>query len=419
MNNLKYSLKTLINNPFLIFLSLVQFTVIFLFIIIIFNIYYMINGQTKALEEVFKDKEYYGIQDMTDEDILFDQIFKKEDARDNLREFYEFLINNERFDFIQFLDGNLLIEPIFEIDEKNSDLFYSQNTPTLKKRDKDYSLLKRVGVGKNFFQKVGIDVLNNFENENQVILGHKYRDYINLNDKITVFDYDLDAEVKKEVVGFLDKNTYFFSRSEGLILLDEYIIEHSSINKIPEDKIITYVDAIINGSFIESEDIDNAFDLINDKSIELGLYTKLLPLNMEEQSNALLHAISHYRNIVIPAIICIIIFAFISITISLLNLIRRNFGEIAVHLAYGARIRDINIRYLIINALLIIMPFSISMLVSNLLVNSMLGIPGVNTEVLIALVFVLILFFLGISILPIKYIKRIELTKILKQEYSL
>lgn len=419
MNNFKYSLKTLINNPFLIVLSIVQFTVIFTFIIIIFNVYYMINGQTKGLEEVFKDKEYYAIQDRTDEDVLFDQIFKKEDTNDNLREFYNFLINNEEFDFIQFVDTNVRVEPIFKIDENNSDLFYSQTITSYKNRNKDYSLLKGMGVDKNFFQKVGINVSNNFENELQVILGHKYRDYVNLNDKITVFDYDLDAEVEKEVVGFLDKNTYFFSRSGGMILLDEYIIEPSSINNVLNEDIIYYVDSVINSSFIESEDIDNAFNLINNKSIELGLYTKLLPLNMKEQSNVLLHSISQYRDIVIPAIICIIIFAFISITISLLNLIRRNLGEIVVHLTCGATIRDIYIRYLIIDALLIIMPFSISMFISNHLVNSMLGNPGVYTEVLILLIFVLILFFLGISILPIKYIKRIDLTKILKQEYSL
>ena len=419
MNNLKYSLKTLINNPFLIILSLVQFTVIFLFLLIIINFYYMVNSQTKVLEKFFKDKEYYAVQDKTDEDILFEQIFKKEEAPSNLMKFYDFLINNEQFDFIQFVDGNVLIDPKFEINENNSNLFYSQTTPTINNKDKDYSLLKSISVDKNFFQRVGISLEVNLENESQVVLGDKFRDYVKLSEKIFVFDSSINEEVEKEVIGFLDKNTYFYSRSEGLILLDEYIIEFLSLNNIPNEILISHVDNIINNSFVVSEDIETSFALINDKSNELDLYTKLLPLDMKEQSKAILYSIAEYRKIMVPSLICIIIFAFISVTISLLNLIRKNLGEIGVHLSCGATIKDIYIRYLLIDAFLIIIPFLFSMFLSNFILVNILGVSRIYMGVLILLVFILIAFFIGISILPIRYVKGIQLTKILKQEYSL
>ncbi|NLL72551.1 MAG: hypothetical protein GX237_03395 [Clostridiales bacterium] len=419
MNNLKYSLKTLINNPFLIILSLVQFTVIFLFLLIIINFYYMVNSQTKVLEKFFKDKEYYAVQDKTDEDILFEQIFKKEEAPSNLVKFYDFLINNEQFDFIQFVDGNVLIDPKFEINENNSNLFYSQTTPTINNKDKDYSLLKSISVDKNFFQRVGISLEVNLENESQVVLGDKFRDYVKLSEKIFVFDSSINEEVEKEVIGFLDKNTYFYSRSEGLILLDEYIIEFLSLNNIPNEILISHVDNIINNSFVVSEDIETSFALINDKSNELDLYTKLLPLDMKEQSKAILYSIAEYRKIMVPSLICIIIFAFISVTISLLNLIRKNLGEIGVHLSCGATIKDIYIRYLLIDAFLIIIPFLFSMFLSNFILVNILGVSRIYMGVLILLVFILIAFFIGISILPIRYVKGIQLTKILKQEYSL
>jgi len=191
------------------------------------------------------------------------------------------------------------------------------------------------------------------------------------------------------------------------------------LNNIPNEILISHVDNIINNSFVVSEDIETSFALINDKSNELDLYTKLLPLDMKEQSKAILYSIAEYRKIMVPSLICIIIFAFISVTISLLNLIRKNLGEIGVHLSCGATIKDIYIRYLLIDAFLIIIPFLFSMFLSNFILVNILGVSRIYMGVLILLVFILIAFFIGISILPIRYVKGIQLTKILKQEYSL
>lgn len=371
------------------------------------------------MEKIFQEKEYYAIQDKTNEDVLFDQIFQKKDAAEKLEKFYDFLKNNKTFTFIEFVPECMDVKTVFEYNDETEPLFFSKESPREMQGRDLYNIVNSISVGEDFFKQIGLETSGKLQKKNQVILGDAYRKFYQLHDKIEKYDLETEKEVELEVVGFLEKNSYFFSRSQGLILLDHYMFTPFSIQDGSKDDKIRTLDNLINQSLIQSKDIDKAFSMINKKSTEYHLYKKLLPLSMKEQGNSVLFSIKEYRDLLIPVLGCVIVFAFLSVGASIVNLLRKSIGEICVYLLCGANIQEIIMQYIYLNASLVLFPYLLSLGISKIILEQVLNIKVVNGGIEAGVLIVVLIFWILLSVLPIYYIKKMELADILKKEHSI
>lgn len=264
-------------------LLIIQGVLLFLLIIAIINISDENAGSVKRLSQTTTT-----VRKMTDNFILEEErkFFSQPDNVSLLKEFYEWEKNNNIWTYIIASCQNVSL-----IDKELNEIFeYGYEA-----RQRTEGVYKSIQINDEFFKHFSLNVSEGRKFSKQdyvykdllpIILGNQYKGIFNLNEKFSL--YYLGIKLDCEVVGFLDKNSYF-NNGYDLELLDYYIILPSIERfistdfseeeikpfelKLYLDKCAGYVVSDKNSRFLQTQ--------ISKKCYELDM----LPYSLEGMSN--------------------------------------------------------------------------------------------------------------------------------------
>jgi hypothetical protein len=152
MKNIIYAFDMLLRRPFLLLIIIIQFTVTFLFLNLSLTGVLTARETTKRINNIFEDRNYYAIQDRTNEELL-EKIFMQPDVLDKMNQFYGFLKDNHEFDFIEYYDGHIAFKAAPVDDQR----FYYYSEPIFSNAEQErLFLLNQVTVGPKFFSATAV-----------------------------------------------------------------------------------------------------------------------------------------------------------------------------------------------------------------------------------------------------------------------
>ena len=199
-------------------LLIIQGVLLFVLIITIINISYENTGSLKQLNQTASL-----IRKMTDNFILEEErkFFSQPDNILLLKEFYEWEKSNIIWKYVIASRQN-----VSTVDKELNEIFEIG----YEARQRTEGVYKSIQINDEFFKHFSLNVNEGrkFSKEDYVykdllpvILGDEYRGIFSLNENFSI--YYLGIELNCEVVGFLDKNSYF-NNGYDLELLDYYIV---------------------------------------------------------------------------------------------------------------------------------------------------------------------------------------------------
>lgn len=422
MKNIIYAFDMLLRRPFLLLIIIIQFTGTFLFLNLSLTGVLTARETTKRINNIFEDRNYYAIQDRTNEELL-EKIFMQPDVLDKMNQFYGFLKDNHEFDFIEYYDGHIAFKAAPVDDQR----FYYYSEPIFSNAEQErLFLLNQVTVGPKFFQLLPFEIAkgnlfghadfnNNDATVASVILGHAYQDYYDLGDKIEFYDYDAQTVKRLQVKGFLKKDAYFISRGAGLINLDYYMVLPFKTVDITDEYALANLGQIISQSLIISGNVKETFISISAESNRLKLYTSLNPYDLNQHSLIISDAINAGLRSLLPIGIAVLLFASISMVVSLLSFLRKNTKEIGVHLLAGATMKNIALRILWISMICLSFSFVLATLISNQVKNNIFP-DFYQGQVLYYTVPLMLLIVVLISVWPVVKFLRTEISEIIRRK---
>lgn len=262
---------------------IIQGFLLFLLIITIFNISRQNTGSIKRLSQTATS-----VRKITDNFILEDErkFFSQPDNVLLLKKFYEWEKNNNMWKYIIANRQNVSF-----VDKELNEVFeYGYEA-----RQRTEGVYKSIQINNEFFKHFSLNVSEGrgflkedyiYKDLMPIILGDEYKGIFRLNEKFSI--YYLGIKLNCEVVGFLDKNSYF-NNGNDLELLDYYIvlpsIEKFTSTDISEEtlkklELKLYLDKC-SGYIISNENSSLLQTQISKKCYELDM----LPYSLEGMSN--------------------------------------------------------------------------------------------------------------------------------------
>ncbi len=347
--SLMEGLKNIDKNRTLTFLTVLLFTFLFLLQGYTFS-YHILNTELQDFlsEESFSQYQVYRFSSKLPS-IL---VFRAEGYDDIGKEFSEFC---QALDEIENLNYNLAFDAYVEIlDYKGPAKALSEDgtlclpalacSPSLH-RTENY----RVIIGRNLTEEDSVYV----EGEpRKVLLGYKYKDYYNVGDIIkvvpsTMYDKYFDSF---EVVGILaEDSTYMDCWGNSIFDLDDFIVYPAlwmSYDELPNYETDIEIRCIMN---MFEFNFDHIKLMIKEEHVEevigevqqalnnfLAMSKYYRPVNskyalekMESRSAAVIEFSSTITTV-------LMVFAFITVLISIINRVSRNLKDYSIHIALGA-----------------------------------------------------------------------------------
>ena len=264
-----------------------------------------------------------------------------------------------------------------------------------------------------------------FENEDfnsndliPVILGYGYNDYFKIDDTINYFDEYKNCEKKLKVIGFLQKDTYFYEHTlspDSVFNLNNYIvfpIQPIDEQMDKENLKIKYLSKFSDVVLISDKESSSLQNIIQSKSNELNL------INVQIQSGKSM--INSYKDIAntqkkfsITIFVIILLFASINVIATFVNYILKRKKEFGIHILCGATIQDIFERIFIEVAILITSSYALMFIVNYLLNRN--EIVYTPKSIIITTVIAILLIFL-LSIIPIISICKIKFNTLMRED---
>ena len=420
MKNIKYAIDMFIRNPFLIIITIIQISSVIVFVNFTTSVTLMASDTVKIVASIFEDNNFYSIQDRSNEEILFEHTFKQVDAADRLIKFYNYLVDNNEFVFIEYTSSALLVKGSITGD----DFYFSLENVFASRLGHTFSRLKSINVGSVFFDVLPYKLHkgNIFNQEdysslsiNKCILGYEYTNIFNVGDVIELYNSETENIDTVEITGFLQRDSYFLDCSQGLINLDNYIILPMKPIDTSSESIIPEIDHRINQSFIITDNVNKAFDSIQTESNRLNLYTSLRPYNMNQQGTILVSMFKRIINNIMPISIAVFLFSIISLITALLSIIKKRIKEFGVHLLSGATLNVIALRIFYIVILYISISLILAIPLTNIFRKMIFPEFVLPQAVHITIPFILILIFI-ISIIPVITILTTNINEIIRRK---
>lgn len=416
MKNLKYAIVSILNKPFFLVSTIFQLSIILLLLTTLIMAAISIFSSGQRVESAFEKRQYYAIQDKSDEKELFEKTFKSEGINQRMSSFLHFLRNNSQFTFLEIIPESYLLNPK-DISYEYDYFLYDKSTPKIRVDHEFWLVFKTVSITSDFFKYFPVEVeVGNFDKDG-ILLGAQYQHHYKIGDPIEIYESSSKRKINKKVTGFLKKDAYFFSRGSGLINLDYYIIDHLENVKEDSQHFVSDVDHKVNQGVIITDDIQETFKQLNHKSKELSLYTTLEPLDLNKQSSMLLSTLQSFRESILPGAVCIFVFSLVNIIISLTNNLKKTVKEIAVHLLCGATIGDIIKRIFFMIGSYLLPAIIINQLITDTFINQLFLI-STNDLIKIYLIQGLVFLLIGVllAIAPVYYVLNLDISKLIKRE---
>lgn len=429
LNNLNIAINSICKKLLFSFLLIVQLTAS---LYLLYNTIF-INGQASnninKIQGIFNSTNIFAVNSVDEFDNLFGIKFQEKDIIPRLKEFDEFLNNSKEFTRISFNNESIPIEQFSGYEH-----FENATAPKYSYNNKDFSRLNALQGDKNFFSHFKFNISSgrnfqnsDFENNNSlpVILGSDYSNIFKVNDILHYYDEISDSEKNMEIIGFLEKDSFFFQSNfepNNVYNMDNYII--CPINRFKYlDSTSANYEALLRNMYFSNlnntlliSDYDSDFlqNFLQKKSTSLNLY------NLDVQSGEKM--LSSYkdmyktqRHFLLILFFIVLLFTSINMISSLLNYINKNKKEFAIHIMCGATISDLVQRIFLQIFTLMSISFGFMIFVSYSF-NKNSVIPYLNSTYILQTALISIVLVLLLIIIPVIKLLSIDLTNIIKED---
>lgn len=334
-----------------------------------------ITESVNSFNETFGNKTYYFMYEALDDKDYYTYL-DDDNTKDykKLLNFTKSLYKQENFNFIslnsQFID-------IYGREIPDMFLYsYEDGTPKdsiYEDKGKTYYSTKAIQVSSSFFKEFDIKITqgsgfdeNDYINKNKkipVILGNAYKDYFSIGDTFKCIY--LFENTTCEIIGFIDKNSFFYENDdENFISCERYIVmpsmytETNSPSLFDKTLLLQHTNGIITCDKGNETINKDFFDLIkNCKLSKWDFYItstydkKVQAMNntIETYSAMTLEVSNHFKSI----LVILLIFAVISLTISICGFVREQHYNYGINLLCGASYFDISANISILTGILI------------------------------------------------------------------
>lgn len=383
------------------FLTIIQFTIVFLCIYVAIDTLSKVNKATKELTEVFDNGYFYEMDEslcITDLGLMDDR-YILEDFKELLK-IKDYFDNNSKLDFLSINYTEILID----IDKgiANSSVM----NPKESFNGKEYLRAEAYCTNKVYLENMNYDFIDGSFNEFEkikddgilpVILGSNYKDKCNVSDFIEIYNPFKGMAYKMKVIGILDEDSYIFQDGVGndkmplsnaiLFPFDESILDAKSkdYNSIAIAK--TSLENYLKSGFVKLED----------KEMDSAVNNYLLSNKFKFQIKDINESIKEYKEEVytvakpiIYTVTIIILFTIISVIVVMSNSINKSKQEFGINIMLGATMRDIRLRVLGEVIGLFILSSIISLILINLV--SFVTYSTVNFVITIGIISIVITF---------------------------
>lgn len=431
-----------IKNTKIFLLSAVAFMLSCIAVNITLTNFVMANQEQIAMEESYGNKCYYKINLNGDEEV-FSNFFGGDNA-ERIKNAFEQLKAEKTFDYRYDIENGI---EFFSIDDTTygEDDFpqypqecvhgYEEGEP---KVYEDYLQLKGIFADHLFKTEPNIKLSDGkwFDDEEfyvdsledihlPVLLGSEYKSYYKIGDKLTNAHIATEESITLEVIGFFERDSFYYNNNNDKILLNRYMVVPSvetTYDYITDqgdiDQFFKYAydsTKIMNARIVcKEEDAEKVNKIVKKVFMENQLYE----LRLVDESNGAKKALEDSKNMAWSSLIIsifVIIFSAIVYGIQMYYKILQNRRKYSVFQLNGITKRQIFL--LTLTDTLSVFILADILFVIFWTVNASRGFEGLGltvwTFVVIPLMEISILLLMGI--LGIKRIKHLNMSSILRE----
>ncbi len=431
-----------IKNTKIFMLSAIAFLLSCIAVNITLTNFVMVNQEQIAMEESYGNKCYYKINLNGDEEV-FSNFFGGENA-EKIKNAFEQLKTEKYFDYRYGIENGI---EFFSMDDPTygKDNFpkhpqeciygYEEGEP---KVYEDYLQLKSIFADHLFKTEPNIKLSEGkwFDDKDfyvdsledihlPVILGSEYKNYYKVGDTLTNAHIATEQSITLEVIGFFERDSFFYDNNNDKILLNRYMVvpsvetTYDYITKTGEiDPFFKYAydsTKIMNARIVcKEEDAEKVKEIVRQVFMENQLYE----LRLVDESDGTKKALEDSRNIAWSSFIIsifVIIFSTIVYGIQMYYKILQNKRKYCVFQLNGITRRQIFLLTLTDNLSVFILADLLFIIFWT--VNASRGFEGLGLTIwqfaVIPLMEIFILLLMGI--MGIKRIKHLDMSSVLRE----
>lgn len=414
--------ESLLKKKIFALLILVQATVFFFLLSVLFLHFNNVDTKTKSFYAQYEGKNIYQLSDE-----LFNEkeqeYLSKDESLANLKNFYNTLNKSSDFKYL-----NTTTQPIGIVNFKGNKTFWEGyedgSFPPHEIDGKKYEFVKSLQINKqvidsfdlkllegNLFQKD--DYIYNNNKSIPIILGSDYQSIYKIGDEVEI-DYIMKS-LKGRVVGILKPNSVLPVRENIEFYLDKHIIlpsfsiEQAPINKDDSTFQKRHYLQLINGQIFTEKGSLQVRKLIDEISQSTNFYDLIIIGANDTGIDIMFSMLKQNINLLIMLTVLLFCFCVVTIFFSFIMKWNINIQKYAIHLISGATVYNI-LGYMFWEIFIIISISVIAVIISITFIGFM---P-------IAYYFIIILTGLAItlsSILPLYIkLKKLNISNILKKK---
>ncbi|OUB63548.1 hypothetical protein [Bacillus thuringiensis] len=416
--------ENLVKKKFFSILILVQVTMLFVLMSVLFLQFYNVNTKTKSLYGQYKDKNVYQLSDN-----LFDEeeksFLKSGDSLGYLKSFYKQLNENTEFTYLVTASQGIGIEN-FRGNDTFLEGYHSEGGafPPYEFHGEQYRMAKALQVNEQVFTTFdlkleqgrkfkGEDYLYEDKKILPIILGADYKSTYKIGDRLKI-EY-IFTQMNAEIIGFLEPNTVFPVREDFEFYADKHILMPAfTMEKGPltqENDIFQkrqYLQ-LVNGQIFTEKDTFQIRKLI-DGIAETTQFNYVTIIGANGIGiDLMISMLNQNINLLIMLVVVMLCFCIASIALAFIMKWNIQIKKYAIHIISGANTFDI-VMYMFAEVFLLIL---ISLGIAFVIITNIVNMP-VLYYVMIAIIGIIIA---CVGLLPMYFkVKNLNISKMLKKK---
>ncbi|MGE7093781.1 ABC transporter permease [Lysinibacillus sp. NPDC048646] len=317
------------------FILLIQLSMLLIIINLVMLSFNDLNRMKEEVQRLNSSEEIYSFMDFTDETQI-NELLNEESRVKDLTDLYDYIFSNNDFQAFSLYSATKPFDSatLQNIDVNNITVI--QNTALIK-----FIYTNELFI--NYFHiaveqgKLFSDVEYTKKTEIiPIVIGNKLQNYLQIGQRIT----DISGQ-QYEVIGILKEKTNYidimssreFESLDYMIMLPQN--KHNFVSN-------TYLDSIINKAYVVSDSESNVEKIIK-YAASLDTYSFAYK-SMLQQLDVVVRDKEKWIQMQLLLLSLVIIFTFISVTVSYLQFIEKHIYEFGIHILSGATIKDLALR---------------------------------------------------------------------------
>lgn len=361
------------NHRIIFFALLLQSIIGFVLVLILLSSCINTNSALNSYNKVYGNKHFYSVNMGLDEQ---DALMANKNEYDRVVRFLDLVNKSNDYKYIPDISCNMdIYGKTFPLKFNFQYELGNLETDCKDGNGNSYQSLKCLSMSKEGFNQYGIktesgtafyedDFVYSKNKTIPVLLGCEYKGILNIGDKLNGAYFE-NCQLK--VVGFLKENSSYVNDGK-VTYLDRYMVVPAFIPAIknPSKEQVWMLCSQFQGSLITSKDIYESDKFITDCSIKSTVSD--LFVIQDHNSNSIISVLNSSKELfylLLILTISLIVFTIISLSFTLLGLIRENYYEYGIHLMCGASLKSIFYNISGYSAFLLIISFIISIILTQ------------------------------------------------------